>query len=131
MKILDKIKAAILYDDNGQQEENLFIAIVKWVYKLRGVFLSIPVAFAAVFLAVNNALNLPAVVTMNIPKFTDSGILIELVNFDRTLAVCVPLIITALCILLVFLSRRVSYPWLISVFSLVLPLFIYFTTIFP
>ena len=131
MKFLDTIKEKILYNEDGQPENNLFMGIVKWVYKLRGIFLCVPVAFAAIFLAFNNAFNLPEAVSLNIPYFTAEGIVIELVSFSRSVAVTVPLIITALCIVMVFLSKRVSYPWLISVFSLVLPLFIYFTTIFP
>ena len=41
----------------------------------------------------------------------------------RVIAVFIPCIITGLCLLLMFCSRRMTYPWLISIFSLVLPLF--------
>ena len=40
-------------------------------------------------------------------------------------------VIFAACLLLMFLSRRVVYPWLVSIFSLALPLLIYITNVFP
>ena len=50
---------------------------------------------------------------------------------DKGIAVMGPLAVTAACLFLMFLSRRVVYPWLISIFSLALPLLIYITNIFP
>ena len=47
------------------------------------------------------------------------------------LAACIPVAITAVCLLMMFLSKKTLYPWLISVFSLVLPLVIWFSNVFP
>ena len=44
---------------------------------------------------------------------------------------CIPLVITGVCLVMMFLSRRTIYPWLISIFSLVLPWLIWITNVFP
>ena len=49
----------------------------------------------------------------------------------RELAVLGPVALTALCLLLMFVSRRTLTPWLVSVFTLLLPVLILFTNIFP
>jgi len=46
-------------------------------------------------------------------------------------AVMGPLALTALCLVMVFCSKRVVYPWLISIFSLVIPIVIWITNVFP
>ena len=100
--------------------------IGRWIYKLRSLILSIPVAVAAVILAIYNQANLPDMVGINIQA---TGEYAQMVG--KGVAVLGPLAVTAVCLLLMFVSRRVIYPWLISLFSLVLPLLIYFTNIFP
>ena len=37
----------------------------------------------------------------------------------------------ALCLLMMLISRRTIYPWLISLFSLILPFALLITNIFP
>lgn len=100
--------------------------IWKWVYRLRSVILAIPVACGAVILAIHNQAKLPAQVGLNIQA---SGEYAEMVS--KSIAVLGPLAVTAVCLLMVFCSRKVLYPWLISLFSLVLPILIYITNIFP
>ena len=90
--------------------------IGRWIYKLRSVFLAIPVAVAAIFLAVRNQVNLPERVGINLLASGEFEMMIS-----RNVAVLVPLVITVFCLLLMFCSRKVLYPWLISIFSLVLP----------
>ena len=97
-----------------------------WAYKLRSVLLAAPVALAAVVLAIFNQINLPDVVGINIQA---SGEYADTVS--KAVAVFGPLALTAVCLLMVFCSRKVLYPWLISLFSLVLPLLIYITNFFP
>ena len=112
---------------NAKKENNAKIASLwKWVYKLRSVLLAIPVAVGAVILAIFNQINLPDVVGINIQA---SGEYAETVS--RAVAVFGPLAITAVCLLIVFLSKKVLYPWLISLFSLALPLLIYISNFFP
>ena len=50
---------------------------------------------------------------------------------SRSLAVVAPLAVTGVCLLMMWLSRRTIYPWIISIFSLVLPLLIWVTNVFP
>ena len=42
-----------------------------------------------------------------------------------------PVAVTALCLLLMMCSRKTIYPWLISLFSLVLPLVLMLGAVFP
>lgn len=110
-----------------KKEINVQLASLwKWAYKLRSVLLAIPVAIGAVILAIFNQINLPDVVGVNIQA---SGEYAETVS--KAVAVFGPLAITAVCLLMVFLSKKVLYPWLISLFSLVLPLLIYISNFFP
>ena len=101
-------------------------SVWKWVYRLRSVILAIPVAAGAVILAIHNQAKLPDSVGINIQA---SGEYAEVVS--KSVAVFGPLAVTAVCLLMVFCSRKVLYPWLISLFSLILPLLIYITNIFP
>lgn len=113
---------------NGNSDGSLFRITCMWVYKLRSVFLAIPVAFTAILLAIDNLVKLPEVVEICIPA---EGFAIQIVELSKMVAVFGPLLITALCLVMMFCSRRVTYPWLISVFSLILPLFLYFASVFP
>lgn len=115
--------------EKAKGEGSLFKMICMWVYKLRSIFLAIPVAFAAVLLALDNLIKLPEKVELCLP--TGEGLAIQIIELNKLVAVFGPLVITALCLVMMFCSRRVAYPWLISVFSLVLPLFIYFASVFP
>lgn len=105
---------------------NVFRQIGKWIYRLRGVLMAIPVALGALYLAGYNMQNLPEQVGLNLLANGEYSMMVT-----REVAVLGPLAVTAACLLLVFLSRRIVYPWLISIFSLVLPLVIYFTNVFP
>ena len=98
----------------------------KWAYRLRSVVLAIPVAVGAVILAIHNMARLPAAVGIDIQP---NGEYAQMVS--KSVAVMGPLALTAVCLLLVFCSRKVLYPWLISLFSLLLPILIYITNIFP
>lgn len=98
----------------------------KWAYRLRSVILAIPVAAGAVILALHNQVRLPANVGINIQA---SGEYAQTIG--KGVAVLGPLALTAVCLLMVFCSRKVLYPWLISLFSLALPILIYITNVFP
>lgn len=104
----------------------VFRAIGKWIYRLRGLLMAIPVALAALGMAARNHRVLPDTV----------GILIQETGayqwmVPRGTAVLIPLVVTGICLVLMFCSRRTVYPWLISIFSLVLPILIYITNVFP
>ncbi len=42
-----------------------------------------------------------------------------------------PLLLTVVCLVLMMCSKRTFYPWLVSVFSLLLPVMILITNIYP
>jgi len=98
----------------------------KWAYKLRSVLLAIPVAVVAGALAIRNMQRLPTEVGINILANGEYQWMIS-----RNMAALAPLAVTAVCLLLMFCSKKVLYPWLISLFSLVLPLVIWLTNVFP
>ena len=98
----------------------------RWAYKLRSILLSIPVAVVALALAVRNLQQLPTEVGINMLSNGQYQWVIS-----RGMAACIPVAITAVCLAMMFLSKKVLYPWLISVLSLVLPLVLWFTNIFP
>lgn len=97
-----------------------------YIYRLRTVILSVPVGVVAVILALRNLSRLPGSVGI---WLLENGEFLMMV--PKALAVVAPIAVTALCILLVLISKKVLYPWLISIFTLVLPLLIYYTNIFP
>ena len=100
--------------------------IMVYVIKLRKIFLAVPVIWGAVILALNNLARLPNVV--GIKLMADGNFSFVL---DRIPAVLAPLLVTAVCLLLMFCSKRTLTPWLVSVFSLVLPLVILLINTFP
>lgn len=113
-------------EQNKQETKAKLKAAWKWVYRLRSVILAIPVAVGAAVLAIYNQANLPDMVGINIQASGEYAMMI-----GRGVAVLGPLAVTAVCLLMMFCSRKVLYPWLISLFSLALPLLIYITNTFP
>lgn len=101
-------------------------SIAKWIYRLRGFFMAIPVVLAALYLATQNMARLPDEVGINLLANGQYEYLIS-----RGLAVMIPLVVTGVCLLMMLLSRKTVYPWLISIFSLVLPELIWLTNVFP
>ena len=97
----------------------------KYAYKVRSLVLSIPVFICAGALAIRNARLLPEYVGINLLASGEYQYLVT-----RGVAVLTPLALTVLCLLLMLCSKKVLYPWLISVFSLVLPLVILLTNTF-
>jgi hypothetical protein len=97
-----------------------------YIYKLRGLLMVMPVIIGAVILACYNLNHLGPNVGLNLQ--VDGGF--ETV-VSRGTAVLVPLGITGVCVALTVISRKPLYPWLISVFSLVLPVLIYVINMYP
>ena len=94
--------------------------LFRWIFDLRKLFMAVPVLYVAVKLARNNLEQLPEMVGFDIQS---TGEFAQMVTRDT--AVYGPLGLTCLCLVLMFLSRKTIYPWLISIFSLVLPLLIW------
>lgn len=102
--------------------EQVITVIIRCIIRLRKIFMAIPVVWAALKIAALNMERLPELVGFNIQS---SGEFAAMVS--REYAVCGPLGVTAFCLLLMFCSRKTVYPWIVSIFSLVLPFLIYYT----
>ena len=96
------------------------------LFRLRKIVLAVPVVSIALKLALYNMEHLPEMVGINLQS---SGAFEQMIT--RDMAVMGPLGLTAACLLLMFCSRKAMYPWAISMFTLVLPILILFTNIYP
>ena len=97
-----------------------------FVVKFKQFILAIPVVAGAIILAIRNLGALP--------KKVGFGLQLD-GTFDfvvgRGIAVLGPIAVTALCLLLMFCSKRVLTPWLVSVFSLALPILLWIINCYP
>ena len=100
--------------------------LIMCIYRLRAVFLAIPVAYYALKLAAYNMKHLPEEVGINLLSTGEFAMTI-----GRELAVMGPLVVTASCIVLMFASRKALYPWAVSLFTLILPLLLLFSNQYP
>lgn len=96
------------------------------IYRLRSVFFAIPVIYLALRLAAYNSEHLPLLVGLDLQSNGEFA-----KTISRQTAVTMPLVLTGGCITMMFFSRKTLYPWLISLFSLVIPLLLLFTNIYP
>ncbi len=104
--------------------EEVITVIIRCLFKLRKVFMAIPVVYLAVKLAMENLDRLPELVGFNIQSNGQFAVMVS-----RNYAVYGPLGITVFCLVLMFCSRKSVFPWVISIFSLVLPYLIYYTNL--
>lgn len=93
-----------------------------YVWRIRKILLALPVVAAALFLANYCRTRMPEIVGLGLKETGEYA-----VTISRDLAVFGPLLITCICLIMMFCSRKTLYPWLISVFSLVLPILIMLT----
>ena len=96
------------------------------LFRLRSVFLAIPVIYVALRLAAYNTEHLPLLVGLNLQTTGEFA-----KTISRQTAVTFPLFLTGGCLVLTFLSKKTIYPWLISVFSLVVPVLLLITNMYP
>jgi hypothetical protein len=96
------------------------------IYRLRSIFLAIPVIFMALRLAAYNSEHLPLLVGLDLQTTGEFARTIS-----RQTAVTMPLAITGGCLALMFVSRKTLYPWLISIFSLIIPVLLLITNMYP
>ncbi len=99
-------------------------ALCKCAYRLRRILLSALVAVAAVIIAIFNLVSMPRMVGVGIQLSGEYAFMLW-----RGFAVIGPLMLTAFCIYLIFKTREILYPWLISVFSLIVPVMLYLTNV--
>lgn len=106
--------------------QNVVGIIVRVLYRLRKIVLAVPVGFYALKLAAYNMGHLPE--TVGLILQADGSFAIEIA---KSLAVIGPLGLTAGCLAMMFLSRKAMYPWVISVFSLCLPILLLVSNLYP
>lgn len=100
--------------------------IGSYIFKCRALLISLPVLLVSIFQAAQNSARLPEQVGINLLATGEYA-----KTVSRPTAVLLPLLITIGCIVLTCCSKRTLFPWLISIFSLVLPLLIWLTNIYP
>ena len=100
--------------------------ILTVLYRLRKVFMAIPVVYYAVKLAQYNMENLPSVVGIDMQA---NGAFSQMLS--RDVAVMGPLIVTLACLVLMFFSRKAIYAWAVSIFTLILPVILLISNRYP
>lgn len=100
--------------------------IWSYIVKFRKVCLAIPVAWASVRLAFQNLERLPETVGLDLQ--VDGTFAIQM---SREWACWLPVILTLVCLLLMLCSKRVLTPWVVSVLTLIVPIFIWVINVFP
>lgn len=105
--------------------EEVIGIICRVIFKLRKVFLAIPVVFLAIRIAITNMQRLPEAVGINMQSNGEFAMMVT-----RNYAVYGPLGVTLFCLILMAFSRKTVYPWVISIFTLVLPYLLYITNLY-
>jgi hypothetical protein len=106
--------------------EEIITVICGCIFRLRKIFMAIPVVYLALRIANENMQRLPEAVGLNLQSSGEFAVMVT-----REYAVNGPLALTGFCVLLMFFSRKTLFPWVISIFTLVLPYLIYFTNMMP
>ena len=108
-----------------QKVSRVIDEICKWVYRLRKVIMAAPVVIYALKLAGQNAKRLPDIVGLNLQSTGEFALTVP-----RVVAVQGPLLVTAGALVLMFISKKAAFPWIVSVITLLLPYLIYFTNMY-
>lgn len=104
---------------------NVIGLVCTWIFRLRRIFMAIPVVILAIRIASANMERLPEYVGLNLQSSGEFAMVVT-----RNYAVFGPLCVTGFCLFLMFCSRKTLFPWIISIFSLVLPYLIYLTNLY-
>lgn len=118
------VLAAIAHFVN--QTGEVLLLIGETFLKFRKIFLAVPVIWASVQLALWNMDQLPESVGLDLQVDGTYAFLIT-----RELAIWGPVVVTIFCLLLMLCSRRILTPWLVSVMTLLIPIFLWVTNVFP
>lgn len=97
-----------------------------WAWRLRKFIFAIPIVWLMIYFARLNYNLLPEMVGIDLQTTGEYARYIT-----KEAAVYGPMGVTAGCLLMMMLSRRTLYPWLICLFSMALPILILITNIFP
>lgn len=122
-----KLTAAVNTSGTVYEKIKRVIGILVMVlYRLRKIFLAIPVVYYALKLARYNMEHLPEQVGINLQA---DGFFASTIS--REMAVMGPLVLTGGCLVLMLFSRKALPSWAICVFTLVLPLLLLVSNIYP
>lgn len=105
---------------------NAIMKIWNFTIKFKQFILAIPVATGALLLALRNMRVLPKQVGFGLQLDGTFDFVVA-----RGIAVLCPVAITAMCLLLMFCSKRVLTPWLVSIFSLAIPVVLWIMNCYP
>jgi len=106
--------------------KRVFEIISKVLYHSRKILLTIPVVLAAVKIYSYAKEHLPETVGV---LLQDSGDFKYMLPMNTAMMYCFAA--TGACLLMMYLSRKTLYPWLISLFTLVLPILLVITNMYP
>lgn len=115
-------KAGTIY----HKTTDILSVIGLWLWRLRKFVLAIPVVWLMIYFARLNWYALPDMVGLSLQTTGEYARMIT-----KEVAVYGPMAVTAVCLLMMMLSRRTLYPWLVCMFSMALPVLILITNIFP
>ena len=105
---------------------DILALIWRYIARFKRIIIAIPVAIGAVYMALWNMDRLPAKVGLGLQLDGTFDYMIA-----REIAVLGPIAVTALCLLLMFCSKRTLTPWLVSLLTLVLPIVIFVINLYP
>ena len=109
-----------------------------YIFKLRALFMAIPVAMIVIIEAMINMSRLPDTL-----EYATNGLdfdatqtlfgpfVMHIEQMSRETAAMGPLMLTAVCLVLTIFSKRTLFPWIISIFTLVVPVLLYLMTQYP
>ena len=115
-----RLKAAISKSDSVINRIGMIL------FHLRKIVMAAPVVYYALKLASYNRAHLPEQVGLNLQA---TGEFTQLIS--RELAVMGPLALTGACLFCMFCSRKATYAWAISAFSLALPILLLISNLYP
>ena len=113
-------------DKGYQKAKKIWEKAKPWLWQSRKILLAIPVLWLMLYFARLNWNVLPEQVGLNLQTTGEYAHYIT-----KQMAVYGPMGGTAGGLAMMFLSRKTVYPWMICMFSMLLPLLILITNIFP
>ncbi len=126
-KVQDEVKDSLQSTGSVYSKIKRVVGIlIMVVYRLRSIFLAIPVVYYALKLAAYNGKHLPETVGINLLSTGEFAMTIS-----REMAVMGPLVVTAACLVLMATSRKALYPWAVSIFTLILPILLLVSNLYP
>jgi hypothetical protein len=112
--------------------------LCKYIFRLRALFMAIPVAVIAVIEAMINTSRLPDTLEyatigldFDATQTLFGPFVMHIEQLSRETAVMGPLMLTAACLVFTIFSKRTLFPWIVSIFTLVVPVLLYLMTQYP